>query len=74
LLIEQRIHQLSLVVFQATMPHTIIQLEQRFEPFVEWFHGLASPAISRFSPLALQVPISKMHRIIFASDRAVKVF
>ena len=54
---EQGSQQLSLIVFQTTMPHTISQLEQQLEPFVKWFHRMTSPAVGRSAPLALQVSL-----------------
>lgn len=44
--------QLRLIVFQATMPDAILQLEQRLEPFVERFDGLAAATIERFAAAA----------------------
>src|ERR1700680_3941424 len=39
------------------MPYAMIQFKQRFEPFVEWLHGLTTAAVDRFAlPAAVELP------------------
>jgi hypothetical protein len=59
---EQGGQRLCLVVFQATTPHAIIQLEQRLEPFAEWLRRLPSPTVGYSSLPASQVPLAQSRR------------
>ena len=60
---EDRREYLGLVVAEATMPYALIQLEQRFEPLVEWFYRflalrIDAPAFSAFQKLAPVLAVS----------------
>src|SRR5262245_46483753 len=50
------------------MPYAIFQLEQRLEPFVEWFHSLAATAVGRLAPpAAIELSASQAAAVRFVA-------
>ena len=46
------------------MPNAVVQFEQRLEPFIEWFHGLAASRVKLFAARALVELASPLTRFL----------